>query len=420
MNIKEYENYLFLLPFLFLFLILLNWHHSINLMADDLFFYTVPQKSNILAFVIERYNIWSSRVLIEYLLCQILQLPLIVWWYLNSLIFTAVAFLTYKLVNGKYRVFYAALSVLLSLSFIFSSYYALGSAGFITTSINYIWPLFSCLLSVYLLKNYTGNNTVKFKRIVAYIISILCLLFAINNEELSIILLALFVLYFLFNYKNKINKSYYLIAITSIIGIINVITCPGNYNRYILELKWFPDYLQLNAVNKLYIGFSYIINRCVTWCDFTTLILLGILGLSVYLLTKNKKKALISLIPFIIASGFWILTLSDNLTLIHIMNANITRYGYVPISVKRMILSLTIYGVFIITFLYSSYTIHKNEKSILWPIYSIIFIGFASTLMYGFTPSTPSLERIYIFFYYGNMLAILILIKQIIEKRIKT
>ncbi len=102
------------------------------------------------------------------------------------------------------------------------------------------------------------------------------------------------------------------------------------------------------------------------------------------------------------------------------MNANITRYGYVPISVKRMILSLTIYGVFIITFLYSSYTIHKNEKSILWPIYSIIFIGFASTLMYGFTPSTPSLERIYIFFYYGNMLAILILIKQIIEKRIKT
>lgn len=159
--------------------------------------------------------------------------------------------------------------------------------------------------------------------------------------------------------------------------------------------------------------------RCVTWCDLTTLILLGIIAVSVYLLTKNKKKAMISLIPFIIASGFWILTLTDNLMLLQIMNANITRYGYVPISLKRMILSLTIYGIFIMTFLYGLYIIYKNQKSVLWPVYSIMFVGFASTIMFGFTPSIPSMERMYIFFYYGNMLAILIFIKQIIEKRIK-
>lgn len=154
--------------------------------------------------------------------------------------------------------------------------------------------------------------------------------------------------------------------------------------------------------------------------DLTTLILLGIIAVSVYLLTKNKKKAMISLIPFIIASGFWILTLTDNLMLLQIMNANIARYGYVPISLKRMILSLTIYGIFIMTFLYGLYIIYKNQKSVLWPVYSIMFVGFASTIMFGFTPSIPSMERMYIFFYYGNMLAILIFIKQIIEKRIKT
>lgn len=129
---------------------------------------------------------------------------------------------------------------------------------------------------------------------------------------------------------------------------------------------------------------------------------------------------MISLIPFIIASGFWILTLTDNLMLLQIMNTNITRYGYVPISLKRMILSLTIYGIFIMTFLYGLYIIYKNQKSVLWPVYSIMFVGFASTIMFGFTPSIPSMERMYIFFYYGNMLAILIFIKQIIEKRIKT
>lgn len=129
---------------------------------------------------------------------------------------------------------------------------------------------------------------------------------------------------------------------------------------------------------------------------------------------------MISLIPFIIASGFWILTLTDNVMLLQIMNADITRYGYVPISLKRMILSLTIYGIFIMTFLYGLYIIYKNQKSVLWPVYSIMFVGFASTIMFGFTPSIPSMERMYIFFYYGNMLAILIFIKQIIEKRIKT
>lgn len=57
MNIKEYKNYLFLLPFLFLFLILLDWHHSIGLSIDDLFFYTIPQESDIISFITERYYI---------------------------------------------------------------------------------------------------------------------------------------------------------------------------------------------------------------------------------------------------------------------------------------------------------------------------------------------------------------------------
>ena len=58
MNIKKYKNYL------------LNWHHSIGLSIDDLFFYTIPQETNIMSFVIERYDIWSSRILIEYILCH--------------------------------------------------------------------------------------------------------------------------------------------------------------------------------------------------------------------------------------------------------------------------------------------------------------------------------------------------------------
>lgn len=84
---------------------------------------------------------------------------------------------------------------------------------------------------------------------------------------------------------------------------------------------------------------------------------------------------MISLIPFIIASGFWILTLTDNLMLLQIMNANITRYGYVPTSLKRMILSLTIYGIFIMTFLYGLYIIYKNQKCFMASIqYNVCWI----------------------------------------------
>lgn len=168
MNIKKYKNYLFLLPFIFLFLILLNWHHSIGLSIDDLFFYTIPQETNIMSFVIERYDIWSSRILIEYILCHILQSPLILWWYLDSLIFTFIAILTYKLINGENNLFYSILSCILCLSFIFSSHYALGSAGFVTTTINYTWPLFSGLLALYILKNHTAKDINKTKNICIY------------------------------------------------------------------------------------------------------------------------------------------------------------------------------------------------------------------------------------------------------------
>ncbi len=192
-----------------------------------------------MSFVIERYDIWSSRILIEYILCHILQSPLILWWYLDSLIFTFIAILTYKLINGENKLFYSILSCILCLSFIFSSHYALGSAGFITTTINYTWPLFSGLLAIYILKNHTAKDINKTKRILAYIISVLCLMFAVNNEQLAVILLGLFVLYYLLNYKTKINKKCYLIGITSVIGIINTVICPGIHKRYILELRWF-------------------------------------------------------------------------------------------------------------------------------------------------------------------------------------
>lgn len=69
------------------------------------YFYTIPQETNIMSFVIERYDIWSSRILIEYILYHILQSPLILWWYLDSLIFTFIAILTYKLINGENKLF---------------------------------------------------------------------------------------------------------------------------------------------------------------------------------------------------------------------------------------------------------------------------------------------------------------------------
>lgn len=169
MNIKKYKNYLFLLPFIFLFLILLNWHHSIGLSIDDLFFYTIPQETNIMSFVIERYDIWSSRILIEYILCHILQSPLILWWYLDSLIFTFIAILTYKLINGENNLFYSILSCILCLSFIFSSHYALGSAGFVTTTINLYLAIVQWIISpIYFKKSYCKRYKQNKKNICIY------------------------------------------------------------------------------------------------------------------------------------------------------------------------------------------------------------------------------------------------------------
>ncbi len=69
------------------------------------------------------------------------------------------------------------------------------------------------------------------------------------------------------------------------------------------------------------------------------------------------------------------------------------------------------------TFLYGLYIIYKNQKkcfmaSIQYNVCWICLYNNVWFLLHQFRQ-----WRMYIFFYYGNMLAILIFIKQIIEKR---
>lgn len=414
MNKKDYSFYI---PFLMLFIILILWHFKLNLFGDDLVFLN-DTVIDPLTYFNYRYNDWSSRNLIEFVMIEFLKMNHLVWQVLDSLIFTGIAIITTKLLTDKKDIIYSIITSIFVLMFIYSAYYALASCGFLTTTINYIWPLFCIILNLYLLKKIIKKE---FKSKLIYLISIITLIFGVNNEQLCVITFLIYALLFIYLKYKKINVPifFYISGIIILISAINVAICPGNLNRYYVEISEnFPEYINATILDKINIGTSNIINFTTTECDIVTLLLFTLIGLYSYVRNKISIKTIICFLPLIITSIFWILILTGNPTLNTIMYTNIGLMGYYPINIKNFIYSIIIYLAIIIPLIYGFYNIFKLDKKLGVNVILLIIISVASAIMYGFTPSKFSLSRMYIYFYFINMIINLYLIFYLLKNKI--
>lgn len=106
----------------------------------------------------------------------------------------------------------SSISMIFSFFAVFSG---LSSAGYIPTTVNYVWPFFFGLLHFYILKNYILNrDSFVFKensvaKILIYIILIFSILFAISNEIISLLFILIYLCVILYyKYKNKYIPIY--------------------------------------------------------------------------------------------------------------------------------------------------------------------------------------------------------------------
>ena len=222
---------------------------------------------------------------------------------------------------------------------------------------------------------------------------IFSLIFAINQEMMLIVIFGTYIfilIYYLYK-KIKIPNSIYIMVLISILGFLNISICPGNHIRYSTEIfAWFPDYGTLNLLNKLDIGITTMFYKLLLKIDLVVLLFFGAIGTYTYLI-MNKKKTLVSFIPFFFLSFIYTLNILNVHSTISLFESNFPVYGIFASNLNFIIVFTPLYLLVILSILYNLIQIYKH-KVMFYKLLCLLLLAIASQLILGFSPTVWASE----------------------------
>lgn len=173
-------------------------------------------------FVKERYSSWSSRVIIEFVLCLVLKTSKYMWIFLECLMVTLASYSISKIFtkeNTKQN------NLMLVSMVLIYPYTAMHQAGWAATTINYMWPLAMCLFALIPIKKIWDEEKISIWEYPLYSIA---LLFAGNQEQTSAILVCVYLIFtIILIVRDKKVKPYMIFqTILAILSIVFILTCP--------------------------------------------------------------------------------------------------------------------------------------------------------------------------------------------------
>jgi hypothetical protein len=226
------------------------------------YFYPASQNRHLLEYLAERWTDWSPRFLIEGLMVLVLRLPFVVWkvgtaaaaaitlWTVYFLFFTREKPVTVWV--------YCAL-------FALCNFYQLStSAGWVATTMNYLWPLAALVLCFVPVKLIAARRRAQ-KPVHQwwYALLVPAMLFAANMELYGGVLVFLSALLIANSlYRKEFAAYYYLLFAVSTAMVVVDLLCPGNAIRYQVTIgMFFPTFEALSLLQKTALG----VQLCFYW-----------------------------------------------------------------------------------------------------------------------------------------------------------
>ena len=396
---KNYGYYVFFIGLFIFFLIVNIKLPSIN---DDVYFSTVPSEyANSFEFLKYRYYSWTSRLVIEFILINIIKIP-ILWAFLNTLICAATVYFIYKLFGLKTSSYSSLMILFLFLLF---PYYIVGSAGWITTTVNYIWPLFFGIVATYPIKKALYDEKIKWFESPLYLVS---LIIAASNEPVLALMLGFYVIFvgYLFYKQKKINL-FLIFGLVLIIGcLIFSLTTPGNDNRYREEMRnWFPEFGELSIFEKLSISIFFSSKYFLGGNNVFLAFLVMLCFFNVYFV--EKKPALLYMTVSLPVMQIFLRYIPKNV--LYADNFEVFK----RLSTKWLIILLMIY-IFTVVVMN---LLNFENKEIAALIIILLLAGYCAMNMIAFSPTVyASVDRTWAYMYYMNIMATYVLYGQISKK----
>lgn len=399
---KQIKNlFIKYLPFIVYTILIVILHLKMSVTGDDKYFITVLKDTSLFDWLTNRYNTWSSRVILEGIMVTLLYFGHNVWKIFNIAVFLILPYALKKLFNDKNDIKFNWL-ICISTFLIPASCY--GDAGWVATSMNYMWPLaFGVLACVPIKKNLNNQNLTVLEKI----ITIISIIIASNQEQMAGILTIIYTITIIYNLIKKKNNMWIIVfEILILLSLSFILTCPGNSVRQISEIQtWFPAYDTLNLIDKVQLAITSMMRYITLKGRIVFIATTMIIMIAVFLTNKTKLFRIISLIPFIgsMPLNFLNKIIPDSLWVVKDAIIRFNAYEVViNASTYNNILLYIIFAYYIVilgSVIISLYAIFKNISKSIIPI--LIFgLGIISRMVMGFSPTVfASAERPTIFLY---------------------
>lgn len=256
---------------------------------DDSFFVIMrSQWDSLLDLLIYRYQTDSSRVLSEAVLFTLIRMPFFVWQLLDTLICILVYHsLTVLLINDKK----SRENVIVFMAFASYPYMHMGSAGWICTSLNYMWPLAALLYALSgAYRRCRGEVIPPWK----YILYFAAVIFAANCEMSATMVVMTFVMALVLACMDKRSKWYENVAVLiGIGGLIFAMSAPGNDERTIMEAEnWMPEFFDLTFLEKARLCSVFVFEHFVAIPDIIFFLFALLLAICGFCRVRGEEKAL--------------------------------------------------------------------------------------------------------------------------------
>ena len=287
MKVKNNYNRCEVIPYLVFFGLILIRHCFIDAnFGDDLWFSTVLNDKTLGTYLHWRYTTWSSRLIVEMILIFFAEKNIWLWRIADSLVFLLLMYSLSEVFIEKGKKKYG--NWILAALILCYPIDQLSSAGWIATTLNYLWPLSFGAFALIVVKKNLMNEKVSGLQEFA---TILCMIYAANTEQMGAILFCVYLIFgiYLWVRKRKVYKVLIFNMLIAAMSLAFILTCPGNKARAMSELIWFNGFESLSLLEKL--GYGYVSTTTFLIENINIVYLIFLIVMALYMIESFKEKS---------------------------------------------------------------------------------------------------------------------------------
>lgn len=388
-----------LLPCLALWAVLLAVHlHLAYVPGDELTFGAVMAHpldlGALLPFLAQQYRTWSARLLIEALFCIFSTLPVWVWRLLDPVMGALAAWLLGYALHQEEKP--AGMMLVCFMVYLYQWHY-LSDAGWVVTTVAYLWPLTMGLAALLgLLRTLRGAAVPAW----LWALCTVLLLFAANMEQAALVLLALLGggIAVLLARRARVPAMLWVQLALTAASLAFIFTCPGNAARTAGDISsYYLNYPMLSPLQKAEIGISGALAANVFARDSVFYLFAVLVALANWMRRSPWPARVMSLLPCLLLLPLSMLryTLKPLFPAITFFTEAYSAAGYVNLTnfgdPRSYLPLLVCYGIFALCLLGVVGAFGWGRDTLL--VWALLAVGGMSQAAIGFTPSAGVSSR---------------------------